>query len=105
MKDLPRVFVDFMNTDGKKHPDGKRRVLLTTTGTREDLASGRIELHEGLRLMLYSDDADEHGRPDPLIVEGTVRFDSVGQRWVAEVDWDAVRHESDDVSRKDEDQP
>ncbi len=91
----PRIYVDFMNTDGRKHPDGRRRLLLNTLGTKEDLARSGIELREGVKLLLYSDDADAHGRPDALVVEGTVSFDADHDYWVAVIDWDAVRHESD----------
>ena len=91
----PRVYVDFMNTDGRRHVDGRRRVLLNTAGTKEDLARHGIELREGLKLLLYSDDADTRGKSDPLLVEGTVTFDSDRDRWVAVIDWDALRHESD----------
>jgi hypothetical protein len=85
----PRIYVDFLNTDGR------RRLKLNLVGTREDLSQNRIDLRDGLRLLLYSDDADANGTRDDLLVEGTALFDAEHSRWVAEIDWDAIRHESD----------
>jgi hypothetical protein len=95
MNELPRVHVDFMNTDRRIHADGLRRILLNTQGTKEDLERHGIELRENLKLLLYSDDADNEGRSDPLLVEGTVHFDSERDQWLAAIDWGALRHESD----------
>ncbi|HEV8535669.1 MAG TPA: hypothetical protein VGR87_08110 [Candidatus Limnocylindria bacterium] len=86
---LPRVYVDFQNTDDQK------RLKLTTLGTKDDLAHQGIQLKEGLRLLLYSVDRDDRGRPDPLLVEGTVRFNFEQNCWVAAIDWNAIRHESE----------
>lgn len=90
----PRIYVDFLHTDGKKHGDGCQRLLLDLIGTQEDLAMHKIVLREGMTLLLYSDDADAMGKPDDLLVEGTARFDSSIGKWVAVVDPDAIRHES-----------
>jgi hypothetical protein len=95
LNELLRVYADFMNTDGRIHPDGLRRILLNTQGTREDLERQGIELRENLKLLLYSDDADNDGRSDPLLVEGTVHFDSEHDQWLAVIDWGSLRHESD----------
>lgn len=85
----PRIYVDFLNTDDL------RRLKLNLVGTREDLSRYRIEMRDGLRLLLYSDDADANGTRDDLLVEGIVTFDVGQSRWVAEINWDAIRHESD----------
>jgi hypothetical protein len=84
-----RIWVDFMKTDDL------RRLVLTTLGTLADLRKHQIELREGLRLGVFGDDADDEGRPDNLLVDGTVRFDEGAGRWVLEIDWSAIRHESD----------
>lgn len=84
-----RIWVDFMKTDDL------RRIVLTTQGTLADLRNQSIELYEGMELSVYSDDADEVGRPDNLLVNGVVLFDKLAKRWVLEIDWDAIRHESD----------
>jgi hypothetical protein len=89
----PRVYADFQNLDDYN------RVKLTCAGTREDLARQGIELHEGLLLTLYSDDADDEGRPDELRVEGNVHYHAEEKCWVAAVDWAALRHASDDLAQ------
>jgi hypothetical protein len=86
----PRVFVDFGNTD----PQG--RVRLNCAGTDESLKKQRIELREGLNLLLYSDDSDEQGRLDDLLVDGVAAYSKEEQIWVAIIDWSAIHHASDD---------
>ncbi|HMV30561.1 MAG TPA: hypothetical protein PKA50_00460 [Gemmatimonadales bacterium] len=44
---------------------------------------------------MFGDDADDKGRPDNLLVDGTVQFDEGAGRWVLAIDWSAIRHESD----------
>ena len=84
-----RVWVDLMKADGNG------RVWLTTIGTRRDLERLGIQLREGIPLKLWSDDVDDTGRPDNLIVDGIAHFSSEIGVWVALVDWQAVRHESE----------
>jgi hypothetical protein len=48
-----------------------------------------------LRLTFYTDDADDRGQPDDLIVEGVVDFDEGEQIWVGQVDWKSLRHLSE----------
>ncbi len=83
-----RVYADFHNLDSFN------RVRLTCAGTVTDLARQGVELREGLVLRFYMDDADEQGRPDELLAEGVVHYDEGGRGWVAQVDWTAVRHAS-----------
>ena len=87
---LPRVYADFQNIDDAN------RLRLTCAGTLQDLAHHGIALHEGLILTFYSDDADEHGQPDELRVEGVVHYDPDGQCWVATINWAAIRHASEE---------
>jgi hypothetical protein len=84
-----RVWVDFLKTDNL------RRILLTTIGTTRDLQMYGIKLKEGLPLPVYSDDKDESGKPDHLLADGVVRYDTESKRWLLEIDWTQVRHESD----------
>jgi hypothetical protein len=79
-----KVYADFHNADAKG------RLRLNCTGTVEDLARQQIELREGLALTLYSDDADEQGRPAELRVPGVVRYSDEERCWVAVIDWGAV---------------
>jgi hypothetical protein len=84
-----RIFVDFMKTDAA------RRLILTTLGTKQDLARAGIELREGLNLSVYSDDLNADGNPDNLLAEGVVHYDKDAKRWVLEIDWSGLRHEVD----------
>jgi hypothetical protein len=85
----PRVLVDFNSADVKG------RLHLDCRGTLRDLARQNIQLTDGLVLTLYQDDADEEGRPQQLAVEGTVEYSPEEKCWVAVIDWDAIRHESE----------
>ena len=87
-----RIYVDFLKTDGH------RRLLLTTVGTTTDLHRLGIVLAEGLRLSLYSDDLDDAGQQDNLVVDGIAHYDEQRNRWVAVIDWDAIRHESEELA-------
>jgi hypothetical protein len=85
---LPQVYADFQNADARG------RLRLNCVGTINDLSRQRIELHEGLGVMLYDDnDADEQGRPARLVAQGTVAFSAEEHCWVASIDWDKVQHE------------
>ncbi len=85
----PRIYADFHNADAHG------RLRLNSVGTIEDLARHQIELHEGLGLTFYSDDLDENGALDKLLVDGTVSFSAEEDCWVATIDWSAIRHGSD----------
>jgi len=56
--DRPRIYVDFNEL---LEPD---LVLLSKTDVRAELVWGGGCLVEGLRVYVYEDDTDEHGRPD-----------------------------------------
>jgi hypothetical protein len=70
--------------------------MLTTIGTREDLTRLGLELWDGLVLRMWTDDSNDQGEPDPLLFEGVARWDAGENCWMADVDWDAVRHASDE---------
>jgi hypothetical protein len=92
----PKVYADFQNLDVLN------RLRLTCVGTVADLARQRIELHEGLALTFYMDDADDQGEADELRTDGVVHYDKHHRAWVESVDWSAIRHESDErTSTKD----
>jgi hypothetical protein len=86
----PRIYADFNNLDDEN------RVRLNTRGSAQDLTRLGVQLSDGLEVTLYTDDADEHGRPDDLCVEGVVRRSHLADDWVAEVDWRSLRHSSDE---------
>ncbi len=87
----PRVYADFQNLDNEN------RLRLTCAGTRRDLERQRIELHEGLKLTLYTDDANDAGQSDELLADARVHFDTQSNSWVAAIDWKALRHASHDL--------
>lgn len=73
MKELIKLIVDFNNTDKE------RRVRLITINIMNDLASQKIKLTSGLKVLL--DDNDE------LTITGVVEFSESENIWVAKVDW------------------
>jgi hypothetical protein len=87
-----RVYADFQNLDDD------HRLRLTCAGTRDDLIRHGIKLSKGMKLSLYSDDADDQGRPDELQVEGVVEYNDDERCWVASIDWDSIRHASEERS-------
>jgi hypothetical protein len=86
----PRVYADFQNLDDEN------RLRLTCAGTRRDLERQEVELREGMVLTFYTDDANDEGRPDELLAEGVVHFDNAEKCWVATIDWNAIRHASEE---------
>jgi hypothetical protein len=95
----PKIYADFHNLDDSN------RLRLTCAGTKEDLERQSIELHEGLVLTFYMDDADDQGEPDELRTQGVVHYDEREATWVASVDWSAVRHASDEEKPGRPDEP
>jgi hypothetical protein len=87
----PRVYADFQNLDDEN------RLRLTCAGTRQDLERQAIQLREGMHLTLYADDATDDGHPDELLADGVVHFNEAEKCWVAQIDWQAVRHASDEA--------
>src|SRR5438105_526128 len=85
----PRVYAEFQNADSQG------RLRLNCVGTMEDLAQQQLTLCEGLALTLYSDDLDDRGQPDELLVEGVVSFSKEENCWVASIDWAEIHHASD----------
>ncbi len=82
----PKIYVDFHNADSQG------RIRLNCVGTLEDLAQQQVQLHAGMVLTLYSDDLDDRGDLDPLLVDGIVSFSEGEHCWVAAVDWKAIHH-------------
>lgn len=84
MAEHPRVYADFQKTDDQE------RLVLTTIGTRNDLERQGITLSPGLELEFYSEDDET----TLMVVAGKVCYDEDKQRWVAEVDWNALKREA-----------
>jgi hypothetical protein len=64
-------------------------------GTTQDVMLNDIKLEEGLQLSFYCEDADDEGRPDELLFEGTVHFDAEKKQWYTIVDENSYRHSSE----------
>ena len=71
------------------------RNYINQIGTKRGMQLNGIKLEEGTRLNFYCDDADDAGKPDDLIFEGTVHFDAEKQQWYIVVDDSTYRHASD----------
>jgi hypothetical protein len=56
-------------------------------------------LQEGLRLTFYMDDANDSNQPDDLLADGVTHYDQGAQCWVAAVDWNTLRHNSEETGR------
>lgn len=84
----PRIYADFHNADSQG------RIRLNCTGTVEDLSQQKVELREGLVVTLYSDDLDDKGQLDELLVDGVVSFSQEEHCWVAAIDWGTIHHAS-----------
>ncbi len=78
--DKPRVFADFHNADAQG------RLRLNCIGTAEDLARQQIALQDGQSLTFYSED---------LEVDGLVRYSLEEKVWVALIDWNAIKRQTD----------
>ena len=86
----PKIYADFHNADARG------RLRLNCVGTIEDLAQQHVELNEGILLTLYTDDLDDKGQLDELLIDGVVSFSEEEHCWVACIDWTAIRHASDE---------
>ena len=74
--DKHKIFADFHNADEQG------RLRLTCLGTVEDAARLGICFHKGMTLVLSDEEVE---------VEGTVAWNAEENRWVAAIDWDAIR--------------
>ncbi|MFZ1085682.1 MAG: hypothetical protein WAN35_12015 [Terracidiphilus sp.] len=63
-------------------------------GTLQDIEKLHITFEENLVLHFYCDDADDSGKTDDLIFEGTAHFDLDRRSWYILIDEDSYRHTS-----------
>ncbi len=70
-------------------------LYLNCKGTIEDLARQKIELQEGMELLIWDEDFDENNNPDNLIVEGIAKYNHNHKIWEAVFEWEKIKHESD----------
>jgi hypothetical protein len=71
-----RIYADFHNAD----PEGRLR--LNCVGTIEDLSRYQVELRDGEKLVLYSEE---------LEADGVVEYSEIERLWVAAIDWHQIR--------------
>jgi len=82
--------VDIQNT-------GYEGVRLICAGTLKEITGKGIKLKDGLHLLIWSEDQDDDGKADNLIVEAVVKFSDVDKCWVAQFDYAQLKHESDKI--------
>ena len=75
-----RIYVDFNEIIEED------LVVLSETDTKEDSKGNKIELKEGLKVKLYSDDLCSCNESDNLIAEGVVELNAFGN-WDREPKW------------------
>ena len=80
------IYADFMKIDNEG------RLVLTCVGTHRDLEKHNIVLKDGLKLLVYNDDADDNGNQDDLVVEGMIEFDKAKETWAARINWDEIKN-------------
>lgn len=83
----PRLYVDFneMIEDDL--------VLLSRTDIKLDSNGNSIELKEGLKVKIYSDDLNSCNEKDNLIADGVVELNTHGG-WATDVKWNCRINES-----------
>ena len=82
------------------YPDvvpGETRVSIKQLGTLDDLKRLQIELKEGQCLPFYCHDADDAGRRDDLIFEGTIHRDAATREWYVVIDESTYRSSSGEM--------
>ncbi len=94
----PLIYADF-----NKPLDGPNQLNLDCFGSAKDLTRLGYELNKNLPnntedvpVTFYTDDADDNGQSDNLLVDGRLQYKD--GKWVGIVDWDTLRHESDGLN-------
>jgi hypothetical protein len=64
-----RIYADYQNLEDEN------RLILDCLGTADDLARFGTSLSEGMTCIFYTDDGDEKGQPDDLLVDGVIHLD------------------------------
>jgi len=105
-KIYPIILVGLMDrcTNTVRQSLSKKRWNVSSTGIeRQRVVHRPISFQHGcitgLRKFIHTDDADDQGQPDELLVEGSTHYNEEEQCWVASIDWSAIRHASEDKSQ------
>ena len=83
-----KLWVDFNNSS-------ENGIRLNCNGTIEDLARQKVELKEGMKLLLWDEDLDENNNQDNIVVEAIAKYNQKDKIWEAVFEWEKIRHESD----------
>ena len=88
-----RIYVDF------NEMIEENLVILSETDIKEDSKGNRIELKEGLKVKLYSDDLCGCNESDNLIAEGVVELNAQGSfgrepKWNCRINKSGIYNES-----------
>jgi hypothetical protein len=75
-------------------------LCLSHEDTCKDVDGNLVALRNGMLLIAFEEDVDEHGNRDDLIASGIVEPSAPwlrcnGSRWALRIDQNGVRHESD----------
>lgn len=96
--DKARIYIDFNEVVDKGV------YLLSKDDIKLDSLGNPVIFFEGMRISIYSDDADDEGRRDNLIAEATAIKVNLSEynppswrevKWCCRVDMDSLMHESD----------
>jgi hypothetical protein len=79
--DKPRLYVDFNEMVEQD------LVLLSREDQKVDSAGNVVPLYEGLRVYIYTPDADDDGVPRNLLATGLVERNRAQQDWSASTRW------------------
>jgi hypothetical protein len=86
---VDRIYVDL-------DASARGGATLDRVGSREDIERLGVVLTEGLPLKLWYDDGDEHGRSDPILMEGVAHWWEENSSWTAVIDEATLRHTSNE---------
>ncbi len=70
-------------------------LFLNCKGTIDGLARQKIELKDGMELLLWDEDLDENNNPDNLIVQAIAKYNNNLKIWEGVFDWEKISHQSD----------
>jgi hypothetical protein len=85
---MEKLWVDFQNSS-------KKGVRLSCKETLDEIERNNVVLSDGLKILLWTEDEDEKGNPDYLVVEAIVKFDEDENCWVAFYEGKTIKHESE----------
>lgn len=83
-----KVWADF-------NANSENGLYLNCKGTIDDLARQKIELKDGMELILWNEDLDDNNNADNLIVQAVAKYNNKLKIWEGIFEWEKIRRESD----------